>query len=113
MKIKDETGDWTISYDKGLVISADDGQIGWVLSKEQEKQLAEYLCNKHNLNDFWFAMYDEYKEKHDKLIDRHFNLEDKYHELVKLIINMPVPKKYAMETESMDKIWEIKHSEQN
>ena len=93
MKIQDETGDWTISYDKGLVISADDGQIGWKLSKDQEMQLAEYLHQLHFQSDsYWFDMYDEYKEKHDKLMDRHFSLEDKYHELVDVIINMPVPK---------------------
>ena len=66
MNIKSECGDWELSDDDGLVISADSGQIGWELSPEQERQLAKYLCKKHKGKHLFDSMleasikYNEY-----------------------------------------------------
>jgi len=39
MIIKDDSGEWELSDDDGLVISADCGQIGWELSNEDGEMI--------------------------------------------------------------------------
>jgi len=92
MIIKDESGDWELSDDDGLVISADCGQIGWELSNKEERQLAEHLCAKHKLNDFWFDMYQEERDRNSELFTNYFSLTKKHQELVEILVNIPPPK---------------------
>jgi hypothetical protein len=63
MIIKDESDEWEISTKNGAItISADSGQMGWMLRHDQEKMLAEYLYQKYFQNDtvyeYWELIYE-------------------------------------------------------
>jgi hypothetical protein len=103
--MKDESGEWEITTEnEAITISADCGQMGWMLRHDQEKMLAEYLHQKYfQNNEYWFDMYEEYKAKHDISVDKYFKLSikyselaDKYADLVDKFLNAPVPKSVYM-----------------